>query len=123
MTREDTEALHPDLALPAESPFSATLPATHHVLVFVYRGEVTIGGTLPGESRMGILAGTPACPEPSRKADGLVLISSGPARAILVAGKPLRESVVQHGPFVMNGKEAIFQAIRDFQEGRLGVAG
>ena len=124
MTREDTEPLYLDIELPADSLFSTILPATHNAFVFVYRGEVTIAGTLLGENRMGILANTPpACPEPSRRADGLVLISSGPARAIVVAGKPLGESIVQHGPFVMNTKEEIFQAIKDFQEGRLGGAG
>jgi|SRR5665647_1520923 len=122
MSREDTEPLYLDIDLPADSLFSTTLPATHNAFVFVYRGEVTIGGTLLGESRMGILANTPPA-ESSQRADGVVLISSGPARAIVVAGKPLGESIVQHGPFVMNSKEEIFQAIKDFQEGRLGGAG
>jgi len=116
MTREDTEPLYLDIDLPADSLFSTTLPATHNAFVFVYRGEVEIAGTLLGESRMGILANTP-------HADGLVLISQGSARAIVVAGKPLGEPIVQHGPFVMNSKEEIFQAIKDFQEGRLGGAG
>jgi redox-sensitive bicupin YhaK (pirin superfamily) len=116
MAREDTEPLYLDIDLPADSLFSTALPATHNAFVFVYRGEVTIGGTLLGESRMGILANTPDL-------DGLTMISSGPARAIVVAGRPLGEPIVQHGPFVMNSKEEIFQAIRDFQEGRLGGAG
>jgi redox-sensitive bicupin YhaK (pirin superfamily) len=38
----------------------------------------------------------------------------------VVTGKPLREPIMQHGPFVMNTKEEIYQAIKDFQEGRLG---
>ena len=116
MTREDTEPLYLDIDLPADSLFSTALPATHNAFIFVYRGEVTIGGTLLGESRMGILANTPG-------SDGLTMISSGPARAIVVAGRPLGEPIVQHGPFVMNSKEEIFQAIKDFQEGRLGGAG
>lgn len=36
--------------------------------------------------------------------------------------KPLGEPFMQHGPFVMNTKEEIYQAVRDFQEGRLGSA-
>ncbi len=116
MTREYTEPLYLDISLPADSLFSTTLPATHNAFVYVYRGELTIGGTLLGESRMAILANTP-------QADGVVLIASGPAKAILVAGKPLREPIVQHGPFVMNSKEEILQAIRDLNEGRLADAG
>jgi redox-sensitive bicupin YhaK (pirin superfamily) len=42
-----------------------------------------------------------------------------PARLILVAGKPLRESVVKYGPFVMNTAEEIHQAVADYQAGRL----
>ena len=116
MSREDTEPLYLDIDLPAGSLFSTTIPASHNAFVYVYRGTVTIGGTTLGENRMGILANTP-------QADGVTLNSTAPAKAILVAGKPLREPIVQHGPFVMNTKEEIYQAIKDFQEGRLGGAG
>ena len=112
MTREITEPLYLDIDLPANSLFSTTLPATHNAFIYVYRGEVTVGGTLLSENRMGILANTP-------DADGVVLIASGAAKAILVAGKPLREPIVQHGPFVMNTKEEIFQALSDLRDGHL----
>jgi redox-sensitive bicupin YhaK (pirin superfamily) len=112
MTREDTEPLYLDIDLPADSLFSTTLPATHNAFIYVYRGELTVGGTLLDESRMGILANTP-------QSDGVVLIASGPAKAILVAGKPLGEPIVQHGPFVMNTKEEIFQALNDLRQGHL----
>jgi len=115
MTREDTEPLYLDIELPADSLFSTVLPATHNAFVYVYRGELTIGGTLLGESRMAILANSP-------QADGVVLIASGPAKAILVAGKPLGEAIVQHGPFVMNTRDEIFQAIKDYNEGHLAEA-
>ena len=112
MAREDTEPLYLDIDLPADSLFSTTLPATYNAFLYVYRGEITVGGTLLGENRMGILANTP-------HADGVMLIASSPAKVILVAGNPLGEAIVQHGPFVMNTKEEIFQAIKDFNEGHL----
>ena len=121
MTREDTEPLYIDIDLPAGSTFSTHIPAAHNAFIFVYRGAVAIDGQTLGESRMGILANMPqACPEPSRRADGVTLSASAPAKAILISGKPLGEPIVQHGPFVMNSKEEIYQAIRDYQEGRLG---
>ena len=39
-------------------------------------------------------------------------------RAILVAGKPLREPVARYGPFVMNTREEIMQAFADYQSGK-----
>ena len=38
----------------------------------------------------------------------------------LIGGVPLREPVVQYGPFVMNTKAEIAEAYDDFQKGRLG---
>jgi quercetin 2,3-dioxygenase len=116
MTREDTEPLYLDIDLPANSLFSTAIPVTHNAFVYVYRGAITISGTALSENRMGILANSP-------QADGVTISSTAPARAILVAGKPLGEPIVQHGPFVMNTKEEIYQAIKDLQEGRLGGAG
>ena len=43
-------------------------------------------------------------------------------RFLLLSAKPLGEPVVQHGPFVMNTREEIEQAIRDYQSGRLVAA-
>ena len=116
MAREDTEPLYLDIDIPAGGLFSTAIPATHNAFVYVYRGAVTIDGTALGENRMGILANTPL-------SDGVALSATAPAKAILVAGKPLGEPIVQHGPFVMNTKEEIYQAIKDFQEGRLGGTG
>jgi redox-sensitive bicupin YhaK (pirin superfamily) len=40
------------------------------------------------------------------------------ARAILVAGRPLREPVARYGPFVMNTQEQLRQAFEDYRSGR-----
>lgn len=44
-----------------------------------------------------------------------------PMELLLIAGEPIREPVVRYGPFVMNSKSEILQAVRDFSEGRLGA--
>jgi redox-sensitive bicupin YhaK (pirin superfamily) len=43
-----------------------------------------------------------------------------PVRCLLIGGVPLKEPVVQYGPFVMNTEEEIMEAIRDFQAGKMG---
>jgi redox-sensitive bicupin YhaK (pirin superfamily) len=50
----------------------------------------------------------------------VVIEASAGAQLILVAGQPLKEPIVQYGPFVMNTKEEIYQALADFRDGRLG---
>lgn len=54
------------------------------------------------------------------QADGVVIEASTDAKLILVAGKPLKEPIVQYGPFVMNSQEEIYQALSDYRDGRLG---
>jgi len=56
--------------------------------------------------------------------EGDVQVKAGAqgARFILLAGKPIGEPVVQYGPFVMNTREEIEQAIRDYQDGTLATA-
>jgi redox-sensitive bicupin YhaK (pirin superfamily) len=113
MQRETTEPLVLDLHLPGGAPFAQPLPAAHNAFVYVYRGSVAIEGTAVPVQRMAILANTPG-------SDGVVL-AAGPdgARALLIAGRPLNEPIAQYGPFVMNTHDEIFQAVRDFQAGRL----
>ena len=55
------------------------------------------------------------------EADGVVLEATAPARALLIAGKPLGEPIAQYGPFVMNTNDEIFQAVKDFQSGRFAT--
>ncbi|XP_050820450.1 pirin isoform X2 [Gopherus flavomarginatus] len=54
--------------------------------------------------------------------DGVQLENKGPeiSHFVLVAGEPIKESVVQHGPFVMNTQEEIIQAIDDYRNAKNG---
>jgi redox-sensitive bicupin YhaK (pirin superfamily) len=109
--RPVTEPLYLDLHLPAGNRFEQPLPADHNAFIVVYRGDIRIGGKPLSERQMAILSNSP-------DADRVVIEAGAAAKAILVAGKPLNEPIVQHGPFVMNTQEQIVAAVRDYQVGR-----
>ena len=110
VTREVTEPLYLDIHAPAGTEFSTALPESHNAFIYVYRGAVTVGDTKVDSRRMGILSNTPG-------ANGVTIRATDAARLILIAGKPLREPIVQYGPFVMNTQQEIYQALNDFRNG------
>ncbi|GBG15749.1 quercetin 2,3-dioxygenase [Novimethylophilus kurashikiensis] len=114
--RAVTEPEYLDLHLPAGTSFGQALPPEFNAFVYVYRGEVEIGERTIPQQRMAILRNAP-------DSDGVALsATSAPARALLIAGRPLDEPIAQYGPFVMNTQEEIFQTLNDFREGRFASA-
>jgi redox-sensitive bicupin YhaK (pirin superfamily) len=113
VTREITQPVYLDVHMPRGAVFEQTLPSDHNAFVYVYRGEVSIGGRPVPVQRMAILTN-------SEQADGVVIEATDHAKLILVSGKPLRQPIVQYGPFVMNSQQEIEQALSDYRSGRLG---
>ncbi len=109
MTREDTEPIYLDVDLPEGADHSVSIPSSHNAFIVPYHGDIEVSGKILPEKMLGILS----------KGDAVRLKADAPARLILVAGKPLKEPVVQYGPFVMNTQEEIFQALADFRSGHL----
>ncbi|CAD5107773.1 pirin family protein [Zestomonas carbonaria] len=107
--RPHTEPYLLDLHLPAEASLSPCLPEGHRVMLYVYEGELEVNGEPVGQSRLVRLSDQ----------GELQLASGGAAKVLLIAGKPLGEPIVQYGPFVMNSREEIEQALRDFRDDRL----
>ncbi len=114
MQREVTEPLYLDLHLADGAVFSQELAAEMNAFVYVYRGEVQIGEQTVPQQRMAILRNDAA-------SDGVTLRAKGASRALLIAGRPLREPIVQYGPFVMNTQAEILQAINDYRSGKLAA--
>ena len=112
-----TDPLYLDVHLPAGVEFTAQIAAGHSAFLYTYEGSALIGS-----------AGT-AKPLPHRAAGVLsdgedVRVQAGAegVRFLLLAARPLREPVVQYGPFVMNTREEIEQALADYRDGRLASA-
>lgn len=114
VSRPQTQPLYLDIALPAGVAFEERLAAELNAFIVVYRGAVTVADEMVTALQLGVLDTDPA-------ADGVRLLAREDSRLLLVAGKPLQEPIVQHGPFVMNDEQEIYQAISDYRQGRLGV--
>ena len=110
ITRPMTQPLYLDIVVDEGSySESFAVPEGDTVLVYVYEGSARVGGTPVEKSRMVRL---------SRQ--GAVQIEvGGPAKLLLIAGRPLREPIVHYGPFVMNTREEIEQALTDYRNGTL----
>ncbi len=107
-----TQPTYLDLTVPAGQTFHWTAPAGQTVLVHGIEGEFGVGpnATPLRPHRMAIL----------RASDATVLrVQAGatPARFLIIAARPLHEPVAHYGPFVMNTREEVMQAMQDYQAG------
>jgi redox-sensitive bicupin YhaK (pirin superfamily) len=104
--------------LPGGVEFNTRLPLGHNAFLYPYEGSAVVGPA--GNSR----------PLPHRAAgvlsdgDGVRVVAGAEGvRFLLLAARPLREPVVQYGPFVMNTREEIEQALADYRDGTLALDG
>lgn len=116
--RPFTEPLILDIELPDGATFEQSMAPDLNAFVVVYRGAVIVGeGDAPlAAGSLAILDNVPASNGVRLQAMG----SGENARLILVAGSPLREPIVQYGPFVMNTQAQIVEAVNDYRAGRFG---
>ncbi|WP_411886957.1 pirin family protein [Hydrocarboniphaga effusa] len=106
-----TDPLYFDLHVDANAQVSVPVSSGHNAFVYLYEGSASI------DERPIVLRGA------ALLSDGdalLVRAGESGARMLLIAGKPLHEPVVQYGPFVMNTREQIEQALADYQSGNFG---
>ncbi|HEX4153494.1 MAG TPA: pirin family protein [Steroidobacteraceae bacterium] len=111
-----TDASYLDVHLPAGAEFTIPVPLGHSAFLYVYEGSAEVGPVEAARSLPHRAAGVLSDGDSLR-----VLAKAEGARFLLLSAKPIREPVVQYGPFVMNTREEIEQAIADYREGRLAA--
>lgn len=110
IARPMTEPLYLDIVVDKGAyTESFAVPEDDTVLVYVYEGSAVVGGTRVEKSRMVRLS----------RQGAVEIAAEGPAKLLLIAGRPLREPIVHYGPFVMNTREEIEQALTDYRNGTL----
>lgn len=108
-----TDPMYLDVTLAPGAAWSHALPDGHNAFAYAFEGAVALGDGEDARDlatqEMAVLGG----------GEWLALrAGEGGARVLVVAGRPLREPVARHGPFVMNTRQELMQAFVDFQEGR-----
>lgn len=103
-----TPTLYWDVRMLKSTTFQESIPEGYNAFIYVLEGEIRTGK----EQHKGSHG---SCIVFKQDGDAIQVTSDGPARFVVLAGKPIGEPIVQHGPFVMNTREEIFKAFRDYQ--------
>lgn len=109
-----TDPTYLDITLPPGGHFEQAINTGYSAFLYPYEGDIEVGpkgkSRTLGSHSAGVLT-----------SGDRIEATAGPqgARFLVLAGRPLNEPVVQYGPFVMNTRQEIEQAVRDFQSGAL----
>ena len=104
------EPIYFDIELNADKKFNFQIPETHNSFIYLVDGEITIGNKEHSQI----------------KNSNLILLSKGTklevkaslnSKFLLIAGKPINEEIARGGPFVMNTKSEILEAVNDYHNG------
>lgn len=101
-----------DMRLAQGGSSTFVVPEGWTAALVVLKGTVEVNGSdIVREAQLAVL---------DRAGQDLSIEANSDAVVLLLAGEPIDEPIVGHGPFVMNSQQEIVQAITDFQSGRFG---
>jgi redox-sensitive bicupin YhaK (pirin superfamily) len=103
----NVEPVYFDVELNKDKEFNFKLPSTHNTFIYLVNGEIEIGKNKHDnvkDSTLILLT----------KGEDLTVKSKSDAKFLLISGKPINEEIARGGPFVMNTKAEILQAVQDY---------
>ena len=106
----NVEPIYFDVELNDKKEFNFELPNTHNSLIYLVSGEIKVGSKNHNQikdSNLILLS----------KGDNLLVKAVKKSKFLLISGKPINEKIARGGPFVMNTKSEILDAVNDFHNG------
>ena len=106
----NVEPIYFDVELNDKKEFTFKLPNTHNSLIYLISGEIKVGSINHNQikdSNLILLS----------KGDNLLVKAVKKSKFLLISGKPINEKIARGGPFVMNTKSEILDAVNDFHNG------
>jgi redox-sensitive bicupin YhaK (pirin superfamily) len=104
------EPIYFDIELKENKKINLEVPETHNSFVYLLKGELKIGinkhEKIDNSTLILLKRGTK-----------LNITASKKSKFLFIAGKPIGEPIARGGPFVMNTKQEILQAIQDYNNG------
>lgn len=101
-----------DVRLKAGHQHTFTIPESHNLLVLVLEGTIQINEEHIARSAELVTF--------HRGGSDVKIVANNDAKILILSGEPLNEPIVGYGPFVMNSREEILQAMHDVQSGKFG---
>ena len=99
-----------DVELKKEKEFNYSLPSSHNTFIYLINGEIKIGEKKHDkvkDSKLILLS----------KGKSLKVTAETATKFLVISGKPINEEIARGGPFVMNTKAEILQAVQDYHNG------
>ena len=99
-----------DIELKKGKEFIYEIPSSHNSFVYLIEGEIKIGSKNHDKVKDSTLILL-------TRGENLKVSALSNAKFLLISGKPIGEQIARGGPFVMNTKQEILQAIEDYHSG------
>jgi hypothetical protein len=106
----NVEPVYFDVEIEKDKEFNFDLPPTHNSLIYLIDGEIKVGENNHDQAKNSTLIIL-------TRGEKLKVTSLTKAKFLLISGKPIGEPIARGGPFVMNTKAEILQAVQDYHSG------
>lgn len=101
-----------DMQLKAGGRASLMVPEGDNSSIFVLQGRASVNGSREaGEAELIVL---------ERNGSQIMIAAQADSRLLVMSGTPIDEPIARYGPFVMNTKVELMQAVQDYQAGKMG---